>query len=114
MKGPREGSSAEDAAYEPISLGVGWGALSLGFFLLTLPMPKLLRLLPWRPTNAWMWPVWIVVGTALAAGVGLLTGAIGWRTTGRQAARWGFFLNAVVLGLVALTFLAFVWIRYRR
>lgn len=103
-----------ETAFEPISLGIGWGALSLAFFLSALPMPTLLRWLPWRPSEAWMWPVWIVFGTATVSIGGLLSGGIGWWRSGSRTARWGVILNGVVFGLVLLTILAFYWIRFRR
>ena len=92
--------------YEVVSLRLSWGALSLTFFLLTLPARTLLDLQPWRPAQIWMWPLMPVVAIAALSLLGLLAGLLGLRLSdGRGMAKVGVLLNAVVLGCILLVFL---------
>lgn len=105
-------SSSFDAIgdeYEAVSLRPSWGAVSLIFFLLTLPAKTLLRLQPWRPAQLWMWPLVPVVAIAVLSFLGLLAGLLGLRLSeSRGMAKIGVLLNAVVLGCILLVFLAMV------
>jgi hypothetical protein len=89
--------------YAVVPLRLSWAALSLLFFLLTLPAKSLLQLQPWRPEKIWMWPLvppLVIAGLSI---LGLVAGLLGLKLSGsRGLAKAGVLLNGVVLGCVVL------------
>lgn len=93
--------------YEVVRLRFSWASTSLLLFALSLPMPFLLRWIPWRPPAYWMGPVtWVPIVFVLTL-LGSLCGYIGYRRSpGNSAAKLGLLLNSGVLGLLLLFALA--------
>ena len=112
-RGPTE--AVREGAYEVVSLGEGWGILSLGFFFLSLGARPLLSLLPNDlQYRAWtMMPPLAVVLVPIFATLGLVCALLGKRTRG-SLTRITLYLNAVVLAISGLLVaLIVVWVIVR-
>lgn len=104
---PRQLRHYTEGEYGALDLPDAWHVVSLALFVASLGARFLVRLLPLQ--GSFFTRVFLpgLVVFALA-GLGLLCGLIGLRRPqGRDVAKVGVFLNAIVLGLAALATLLF-------
>ena len=100
-----------EGAYDVVSLGEGWGIVSLTFFAMSLATRPLLSLVP-AQYRGWNYiPPLAVTLVPVLAGLGLLCAFFGKRTKGSPS-RIALYLNAVVLGISALLVLIILTVRF--
>lgn len=99
--------TAREGAYETVSFGELWGVLSLALFVGSLSTRFLIRLLPFSLQGWNRLPPHVVTAVPILAALGILAALIGDRKESTMC-RFGFVLNAIVLGLSGLLVAAFV------
>ena len=83
--------------YQPVSLRIGWGYLSLLLFVLELVSPFLLRMQSWRPDPLWLWPLVPPAVLLVLSVLGTLSGLLGLKySPDKGSAKLGLLLNGVV------------------
>lgn len=105
------GPPPDSDEYGPLDLSPGWHQLSLLCLLGALGSRFLVRLAPLQGLPFWYRMLIPGLTSLVLATLGLLFGLIGRRGThGANLARWGMWLNAVVIVLSLLFAAAYFWI----
>jgi hypothetical protein len=109
---PRTGGpSLEADEYAPLDMRPGWHQLSILLLLGALGSRYLVRLFPLQGLPFWYRIMVPGLASLVLAMLGLLFGLLGRRAErGARLARWGVWLNAVVIVLSLLLAAAFFWI----